>query len=370
MKKRPWLIAVLLMLALLIAATAAFELAVHRLRSGILQALGPRASVEAIELGWTAVELRQLRVRADRSRWPAEFELSAERVRVVPELSSAWRGVWRVRSVAIEGAYVSVLRSRDGRVHLLPALLHPQSQPQRASATVGAKPGATNGATAGAAPSVHIQQIRLRSGVIEFFDASVRRVPHRIRLERLDAEIRHLALPALDRAVLLDLKGSVKGPQRDGTLAIRGQVTPATRDAVVGARLAGVDLLALQPYLLRLNEGGVRRGTLDLKIDATVSNNRLRAPGQLTLAGLQLGHGNGVVSTFAGVPAQAIVAAMGRNGRLELNFMLDGQLDDPQVSLNELFASRIAASLADTLDVGVRGVVQGMQGVIKGLMGR
>ena len=338
--------------ALLLAAALAFQFALRHLRTGIEQALGPRASVEALSLGWSGVEITGLRIRGERG-WPAADELRAERVRVVPEATSLFGDTWRVRRIEIEGAYVSLLRSRDGRLRVLPSLL------ERAAAPA-----------AGPAPAVRIGQVRLRGAAVEFFDASVRRPAHRLRLQQLDAEVGPLALPALDRPVGIDLKGRLDGPQRDGTVTITGHLTPATRDAELQARLAGVDLIALQPYLLRVNEGGVRRGTLDLRLSATVAKNRLHAPGTLTLTGLELGSGGGLLGTFAGVPRQAVVAAMSRDGRIELKFTLEGRLDDPSFSLNEALALRTAAGLAERLGVSVRGVVEGVGSVLGGLLGR
>ena len=49
---------------------------------------------------------------------------------------------------------------------------------------------------------------------------------------------------------------------------------------------------------------------------------------------------------------------------------LDGRLDDPAFSVNENFATRMASGLAETLGVSVGGVVEGVGGVIKGLLGR
>lgn len=349
--------------ALLVAGVAAFQLALRQLRAVIEQALGPQSSVAAVELGWTGVELRELRVRAAGKQWPAEDELRAARVKVVPDLRSLLGGAWRVHSVTVDDAYVSVLRTRDGRPHVLPALIERQSADDAA-------PAAAASAAPSAATELIIGAVIVNNARVEFFDASVRQPAHRMSLQALQVELKQLALPSLDRPVSIALHGIFKGVQRDGEIAIDGQLTPATRDAKLTGRLSGVDLLALQPYLMRVNEGGVRRGILDLKFQAGVQKNQLHAPGTVTISGLELASGGGMFSTFAGVPRQAVLAAMSRDGRIELQFTLEGRLDDPKFSLNELFAKRMAVGLAETLGVSVRGVVEGVGGVIKGLFGR
>ncbi len=328
--------------------------AVQELRSGIEQALGPNASVGSLTVSWGGVEVRDLRVRADRARgWPAADELRAARVHLVPSLASLWRRGWHVRSITVEGGYVSALRTRDGRLRLLPSLLE---APRSAAEQPQAK----------AKPRIEIGEVRLAGARFELHDASVRQPPHRLRIDDLDARVGPLVLPALDVPVGVDLSGNLEGVRHTGRLQVRGELTPATRDARLDARLAGADLLVLQPYLLRVTEGGVRAGQLDLALQAGVAANRLHAPGTVTLRGLELS-GDG---SFAGVPRQAVLAALSRDGRIEVRFVLEGRLDDPKFSLNENIATRIASSLAGTLGVSLGGVVEGVGNVIKGLFGR
>jgi hypothetical protein len=342
-------------LALVASALLGHRMALQHLRSGIESALGPRATVGSLAIGWSGVQIRDLRVRAARGVWPTEDELRAAHVRVVPAWSSLWSHGWRVSRVEIEDAYVSILRTADGRLHVLPALLERPAAP---------------GAAASSTPSVHITHVTLAAASIDFHDASVRQPAHRMRLDELQADIGPLDFPALDTAAQIELQARFKGPQRDGRLRIEGSLTPATRDAALQAQVRGVDLLSLQPYLLKVNEGGVRRGTLDLTLDARVKGQKLNAPGKVVLTGLELAPGSGFLATFAGVPRQAVLAAMARDGRIEVSFTLDGRLDDPAFSLNANFAMRLASGLAETLGVSIGGVVEGVGNMIKGLLGR
>lgn len=365
MKLKPWLYLAAGVVVLGLGVVLAYRVAVQRLQSGIQEALGPRSSVESIDVGWHAVVLHHLRIRSAKG-WPAEDELRAAQVTVVPDLGSLLGGAWRVHSVTVDEAYVSILRTRAGTLKVLPALLEraadrgPQSPP--ASSTPASS-------AAGAGPQVRIGTVVLNNAAIDFFDASVRRPAHHMRIEQLQAELGPLVLPQLDAPLRLDLSGVFKGPRRDGQIRIAGTFTPATLDAHLKASVAHADLIALQPYILKFNEGGVRQGTLDLEIDATVRHRRLHAPGEVTLTDLELSSGKGTMSTFAGVPRQLVIAAMSRDHRIQVDFTLDGSLDDPRFSLNAAFAQRMAVGLAEQLGVSVKGVVEGMGNVIKGLFG-
>ncbi|MGN6828399.1 DUF748 domain-containing protein [Paucibacter sp. M5-1] len=350
---------VALAIALVLLLVAGPYLAAWQLQTRIEAALGPRATLGDISIGWSgSVELRQLRIQAAPG-WPAEDELRAERVHIRPDLRSLLGGPWRIASVTVEGGYLSAQRSRDGRLRLLPALLEERAGRAQAPSQDPIP-----------APAIEIDEIRIADGALAFFDHSVRRPALQLRIEQLAARLGPLRLPALDQALQIELGGVFKGPQRDGRIEIQGRYTPSSHDADLRARFSDVDLLALQPYLLKVAEAGVRRGTLDLDVHATVVGERLRAPGTLTLTNLELASGGGPLATFAGVPRQAVLAAMTRDGRLQVRFTLEGRLDDPAFSLNENLATKLASGLAETLGVSVSGVVKGLGGLVKGLFGR
>lgn len=350
---RPLWIAAAVLALLAAAGFVAYRLALHRLQSVLLEALGPRASVGELVLAWNRIEVRDLRIRAAPG-WPAADELRAQRVLLRPDLRSAFGGRWRIAQLRVEKPYLSLLRGRDGKLQLLPALLR-----KPAPAQARAQPPA-------ASPLVLIDQVLLADAQVDFYDASVRQPPHHLALDALQVDVRELKLPVLDEPFTLALQGLVKGPQRDGRLKIDGRFTPAKHDAQVRSRLEGMDLVALAPYLLKVAEGGVKHGSLDLALDADVEAGRLKAPGTLVLRDVALGRGG----SFAGVPQQAVVAALSRDGRIELHFTLAGRLDDPNFSLNEDLATRIASALGERLGVSVGGVVEGVGGLIKGLLGK
>lgn len=349
-------------LAVVALGAVGLHLAVRQLQAQIEGALGPRASIGAIRAGWTGIDVLELRLKAAPG-WPAEDELRAQRVRIEPDLRSLAGGSWRIARVQVQGGYLSVLRTRDGKTRLLPALL------ERPAAKAGGASPASAPTSAQTLPAIEIAKVELDAARVDFFDASVRQPPLSLHLAALDAQVGPIALPTLDRAMQIKLAGVFKGPQRDGRLAIDGSYTPASSDAEVRARFSGVDLVALQPYLLKVAEAGVRRGALDLDLHATVVRNRLRAPGTLTLTNLELAS-SGPLGTFAGVPRSAVLAAMTERGRLEVRFTLEGRLDDPSFSLNENLATRIASGMAEGLGVSLSGMVKGMGGVVKGLFGR
>jgi hypothetical protein len=354
-----------IVLGLILLAVIALQVATRQLQAEVALALGPRASIGAIRPGWTGIDVLDLRIQGP-AGWPVADELRASRVRITPDPRSLFGGPWRIAQVRVEGAYLAVLRTRDGKTRVLPSLLEkPQDKTKPASSATSpaGKPDPL------AKPLLTIGRVALDGAQVEFFDSSVRQPALRLTLDQVDADVGPLVLPQLDKPLQVQLDGVFKGVQRDGRIRIDGDYTVASRDADIRARFNDVDLVTLQPYLLKVADKGIKRGTLDLDLRANVVRNQLKAPGKLTLTGLEFAS-DGALSTFAGVPRQAVLAAMSKDGKLEVKFTLEGRLDDPAFSLNENLATRIASGMAESLGVSLSGMVKGLGGMVKGLFGK
>lgn len=367
-RTRRWgTIALTTLIVLLIAGFAAFQFALRAAKGQIEAALGPHGEVKEISVGMTGVEILGIRIRAPRGAdgapraggWPAEDQLRAERIVVVPSIADLLSSRVVVKSIRIENAYISMLRARDGRMKVIPSLLE----------TAGGTPD-SNDSTSNV-PPVSIGRIELINGTVEFFDATIRRTPVKQRIEQIDARVDHLQLPDLKGQSEIALAGILKGVRTDGKVSINGGIELATKESEIVTRLNGVDLVALQPYLIKATENGVRKGTLDLDLKSTVRKGRLHAPGTITLSNMELASSS-TSGTIMGMPQQAAVAMMkNRDGKISVKFVLEGNINDPRFSLNENLTTRIATSVAEGLGVSIEGLAKGVEslgsGATKGL---
>jgi hypothetical protein len=336
-------------LAVLIAGgIVAFRVAVGVLKDKVVEALGSESEIAELRVGWSRVEVEGLRIEGPRG-WPAPDAFRSERVAIVPSLRGVLSGELRVHSITIERPYLSALRTQDGKLQLVPSLWAGTGRP------------ADSSPPAEAASTVAIDRITLRDGVLEFFDATVTRPPLRIQLEQVQATVLDVVTPALTGKTRFDLTAVLKGVQHDGTVAIAGWVEIATRESSVKTTLRSVDLLAVQPYLIKADERGLEKGTVDLDLQSDVRKNRLRAPGNLTISGMELAPAQGAFGTFMGLPRDAVVASLkNKDDEIDVDFVLEGDIDDPSFSLNETLTTRLASSLADALGVSLGGLAKGV----------
>lgn len=349
-RRWPW-IAAGLAVALLGLAAFGLHAALRAIEREVAHALGPGAAVGAVRVTPTAVELTGLSIPPGRD-WPAPESLRAERVRIVPTWRSLLSRPIEIAHIEITAPYLAMVRTRDGRLRVLPTLVEEAEPP-------------ASGANPTGAASVAIGAIHFDGGVLEVYDATVARPPWKLRLTEVDARIGDIVAPALDGRMPFELEGVVDGPQRDGRIALDGWLVPATRDLELRADAAGVDLLALEPYLVEAAKARLTSGTLDLGIHATVAERHLRAPGHLTLSNLSFAHGGSASrARVLGMPRDLVLAALqAKGGRISLDFSLDGRIDDPKFSLNETLSTRVGVALAKELGVSIGGLVEGTLGI-------
>jgi hypothetical protein len=353
-RSRRWLLILgASLVALLVIGFAAFQFAIHALKGQVEKALGPYGEVQAINVGLGGVEIIGIRIRAPQEKqigWPATDQLRAERILVVPAFRDLLSAKVVLREIRIEGAYISMLRSKAGRMSVLPSLLE---KPADSKAVETAPP----------IPPISIGKVELVNGTIEFYDATIRQPPLKLRLEQITASLGKIQLPELKGQSPLDFDGVLKGARHDGKVSISGLLELSTKESEISTRLQGVDLLALQPYLIKAAETGVKRGTLDLDLKSSINKGILHAPGTLTLSDLELASSS-TGGSIMGMPRNAMVGMMkDRSGKISVKFVLDGDINDPHFSLNENLATRIGSSIANSLGVSVEGLTKGVGGL-------
>ena len=117
-------------------------------------------------------------------------------------------------------------------------------------------------------------------------------------------------------------------------------------------------MLSLQPYLVKGSDAGIRKGSLDFELNSSIKQGMLYAPGSLVLSDLELASSS---ATILGIPRKLVTAMMkNKKGKISVNFVLTGDINDPEYSLNENLSTRIAAALAGKLGVNVEGLAKGL----------
>jgi hypothetical protein len=359
--RRGALWAIGIVVALAVVAVGGWLIAVHQIKERINETLGPNGSVEEIDVGFGHVTLSRVRLRGPKD-WPASDAMRAERIVLDVDMRSLITKPVHLRSVSVDNYYLSIVRSAEGRVRILPGL---RETAQEANATPDSKEREEH-----AREEKLIDRVSFERGSMEFFDGSVQNPPYRVLIGDARATVDHIHLPALTDRTELSMTGSIKGPSHTGNVTWGGWMVIANKDSQTRATLRNVDVATLDPYLLKKAgaKAAVTGGTIDLSIDATVKAYRIHAPGTLTLNHLQISDAGNPLDTFLSIPTKAAIAALkDRKEQIKLDFVLDGDLRDPKFSLSESLSKKLAAGFAKALGVSAEGVARGAGDTVRGI---
>jgi Domain of Unknown Function (DUF748) len=337
-----------IILVLLGASVLGFRIAVQMLKDKVVAALGPGSEVAELKVDWSSVELVGLNIQGPKG-WPTARALHAERVKIVPNLRSLLTDQIHISSITVEKPYLSALRI-PGKLLMVPGLLEARKDKDKRS---NEEPPPR---------TVMISKIALENGVMEIFDATVGKPPLKIRLEQIEAVVRDVTDPPSKGKTQFELAAIAKGHRRDGRMKISGWVAAASRDSSSHIVLERVDLVTLQPYLVKRGEARVDKGTLDLNLKSEVRNNKLDGNGRMIIRELEFAPSRNYVDTFMGLPRSTVVSFLkDHDGAIDVDFALRGDISHPDFSLNETLATRVASAMAGQLGVSIKGVAQGVE---------
>ncbi len=333
----------IVLIALLILAAAGYagyRISLRTLKSGVVEALGPHSEVRDIRIGWAGVNIEGLRIRGTAS-WPSKDTFRADRVVIVPDIRSLLSDTYRIRSITIERPYLSIVRTRKGKLVAVPSLLEGQEKEKAQQAGPPEK-------------KVDIGRISLRDAEMELFDETLGHKGKKIRVQDIHADLHDFQIPGFTSRSSFELTGTMKGSRQDGSIVISGWVVPSTKDSSVSMKLRSLELSGLQPYFSKSKDVRVQGGTIDLDLQSDVRDSRLKAPGRVTFADLKLAPSRGRWGSFMGMPRDAVLTMLkDKGGRITLDFVLEGDISNPKFSLNESLSTRMAVSMADTFKAGI-----------------
>ena len=359
-KGKRWLIAVGgILIVLIVAAIGVLQFAQREVKERVIAALGPLGSAESIDVGLTSVHLTHVQLKAPPG-WPAGDPLRADEITLTPDIHDLLARRMHIRNVVVRGFDMAVLRTKDGSINLLPNLRE----------SVNKADAEASGVVAPTSREKQVDRISFEQGNFHFYDMTVGPPAFKVTVSNANASVENLHLPALTEPTQVTVNGSIKGPTHTGTVSFSGWIKIANRDSQTTSTLRGIDIVMLDPYLLK--KAGAKAqltgGTVDLTVESTVRNYHLHAPGTVTVHNLQLADSDNPFDTFLSIPTKAVVAALkSHNGDITLHFVLDGDLRDPKFSVRDGIMTRLGAGFAKVLGVSVEGVAKGAGETVKGL---
>jgi len=318
------------------------------LTNGTLAVTGEVTYAEALpadEVGFTGdVTISGLRttdnvLREDFVNWDS-LRLEAVEYRTAPESL-------RIRTVDARSPFARVIIGPDGTTNIDAILAAP-------GATAEVVPGPTVGPAASRAPEavavtkapeagppgaeaapfpVRIGTVKISNGSARFADFTTR--PNfAIGIEKLQGTIAGLSSAQSSRAKV-DLDGQV---DRFSPVTIRGEVNPLAAETYLDMAMTfrNVELASFTPYSGRFAGYSISQGKLSVDLNYKVNDRKLDADHKFVINQLELG--DKVESPDSvGLPLKLAVALLkDRNGVIDLDLPVTGDLDDPQFRIGPI----------------------------------
>ncbi len=360
MKK--WLILVGMVLILFFGGYFALSFyAVKFIHSRLQQMAGPGLSVAEVKFNPTYLSAKGMRYEDPLSKRKIFL---IEEMRVYPALSSLFKGTLNFRKWVIFRPSFFFYRSQEG------SLVGPWALPERRG---DEKEISDDREKEGKKSiSVRIGRLQIREGFIGFEDRKMGEPPAQIELKELDLELKDVQYPFVASHSSIQLKGKIGGRKRDGSIDAEGWVDLKNRDVETSFKVQEIDIKTFEPYYRKRVSAEIEDGQTNMEAKINIKGKMIDAPGRLELYDLHIREGG----TVLWIPAKTLVSLLKDKGnRVQIQFRVKGNMNDPQFNLREAFLTRVAVSLAEALGVPIKvvgetmigGAGKGFEGLIEGL---
>jgi hypothetical protein len=295
--------------------------------------LGKDFSVQRIDLYWGKVEAFDISFKN-----PAGQEIfKTDRLILEADFIGLLKKQYILSHISLENPYILVKRDSKGE------FLSPF--PKKGSKAEGEKP----------MPPVFFKKIQIRNGSLDYFDGSVSSKPVLTKLRNIELEFKELEFPIRDNFSTYDLVAGVPGKHNTGTLKSNGKIKLINKDMDGKVEIKKLDITELKPYFQKKGDVNVTGGTLDMNMDVRIRSNKINAPGKAVLKDLEFERGSGIGNTFLNTPLSAVVSFLkDNNDEIAVNFVVEGDIDNPKFNLRESLMNKISIAMAEKLGLSIK----------------
>ena len=338
------IIAILLIVGYLFASYYAVKFIQARLQ----QVVSPGLTMAEIEIKTTYLSAKGIRYEDPLSK---KRIFLIEEMRVYPDLFSFLKGTLRIRECLILRPSFFFYRSREG------SFIGPWTTMEKKEK--GKEISDDREREGKESIPIKIDRFQIRKGSVDFEDRKMGEPPAQIQLRELDLEIKNIQYPFISSHSFIELKGKIRGRKRDGNIYAEGWIDLKNMDMETSFKVQEIDIKIFEPYYRRRVSAEIEEGQTNMEAKIGVKKRMIDAPGQLELFDLHIKEGG----TVLWIPAKILVSLLKNKGnRIQIQFHVKGDMDDPQFNLQETFLIRVAVSLAEALGIPIMVVGETMIG--------
>jgi len=285
--------------------------------------------------------------------------------------------VGNVKSVIVKADFMSILGDKlmisrvevdqpyfklaiDGKGKILLPLVMPEEKAGENKQKVKIKKVKESG-TKDTRP-VQIKVLTVKKGRVDFEDKSMAR-PVALKFEDVKIDVHDITHPLTNTWTDYTVSSQLAGGRQKGSIHATGRTNFLSEETKLTIVTKNTDLVLLRPYVDKKGDVKIERGSINMNMDAGVIKNHIRAPGTMVIRDLELSPSGGIGATFLGVPRSMVLSFLkNNNNEISLDFVLEGDLNNPRFNLRENLATRLSVGLAKKLGVSILGIGEAVAG--------
>ncbi len=295
--------------------------------------LGKGFSVKKIDLHWGSVEVLDIRFKN-----PAGKEVfRTDKLILKADFIGLLRKNYIISNIYLNSPYILLEKNQRGEI-INPFLI--KQSKNKKEKTI---------------PPVFIKNIEIINGSLDYLDRKVSTTPVMTQIRDIKLEINDILFPLGDNFSSYNLSATIPGRLSIGILNSMGKIKPKNKDMDCKVGLRRLDITEFKPYFQKKSDVNVKKGTFDLDMVIKVRSRKINAPGKATLRGLEFEKGSGISGTFLNIPRSAVINFLkNNNDEITVNFVLEGDIDNPKFNIREKFMERISIAIAEKLGLSIK----------------
>lgn len=317
--------------------------------------LGKDFSVRKIDLHWGRVEALDISFR----NHAGKEVLKTESLVLEADFMGLLRKKYIISNLSLKNPYVFLEKDIKGK------FINPL--PQRPKKEEIKKPSTT----------IIIKKINVTKGSLGYLD---RKVSPAVltRLRDIELELKDITFPLEDNFSTYILSANIPGSQIIGMLKSKGKIKFKTKDTDCKVEIRRLDITGFKPYFQKKSDVNVKKGNFDLDMDVKIKSRKINAPGRAILRDLDFERGSGLGNKFLNIPLSAVISFLkNNNNEIVINFVLEGDLDNPKFNIRESFMEKVSIAIAEKLGLSIKRIgesivilgAEGVKEVGKGVKG-
>jgi hypothetical protein len=291
-------------------------------------------SVESIDLKWGGVEA----IRIDLLRPDKKTFFRSEKLSVSADFISLFRKENNIGIISLDAPVIVLETDRNGKM-MLPDSGKKRKKQQKQDPAVNERP-------------YSIKRFEVRNGSLDYVDRKISAAPVTTSLREMKVDAEDLEYPFAEKLSKYKLSAVIPGIKGNGSLKADGLINLNNLDTNSRLEIKDLDITGLRPYYAKKGDVEVTKGFLSISADVNIVKTRIASSGKMTLKKLEFDPGKS--GTFLGLPLSAVMSALKNSrGEIELDFTLEGDLNNPKFSITDSLVQKLTISLAKALGLPI-----------------